>query len=115
MKEVSEIRPTHAPVYAAALYPALAKECLKLGYALAVHGSVARDLDVVAVPWVESVAEPQEVIDILEKRFAVRQIGAPEIKQHGRLCYTLSVGFGECALDFSFFPAPKINTKNPLS
>jgi hypothetical protein len=36
--------------------------------------------------------------------FAIRQIGEPETRQHGRLIFTLSVEFGDCFLDLSFMP-----------
>ena len=42
-----------AAVYAAALYPDLAEIAREHGYALAVHGSLARDFDLIAVPWRE--------------------------------------------------------------
>ena len=45
MKTVEQIKPTYAAVYAAALYPDLCKLFQKHGYALAVHGSLARDFE----------------------------------------------------------------------
>ena len=41
----------------------LRKQARSMGYALAVHGSMARDLDLVAVPWVESAADPIELVE----------------------------------------------------
>lgn len=35
------------------------------GYALAVHGSLARDLDVVAIPWVQDAADPDALSERL--------------------------------------------------
>ena len=95
-----------APVYAA-LYAEFAELCREHGYALAIHGSLARDLDVVAVPWVQSPSEPQQVIDAITKKFAIEQIGEIGKKEHGRIAYTLSIGFGTTALDFSFMPIAK--------
>lgn len=96
----------NGPVYAA-MYAEFAEICRKHGYALAIHGSLARDFDVVALPWVEHPSEPQEVIDAITKAFAIEQIGTIGVKLHGRIAYTLSVGFGNCALDFSFMPIVK--------
>jgi hypothetical protein len=31
-------------------------------------------------------------------------IGEPETKEHGRVVWTLSIGFGDCFLDLSFMP-----------
>jgi hypothetical protein len=101
-KESREIHPNYAPVYAAALYPKLAKVFQKHGYALAVHGSLARDFDLIAVPWAENVSSHEEVIKEITRGY-IRQIGAPDAKRHGRIAYLISIGFGECALDLSFF------------
>lgn len=93
-----------APWYTA-LYPQFAEITRKHGYALAVHGSMARDFDVVAIPWREDVSTPREVIDDILAEFAVDEIGEPTEKNHGRIAYTLSIGFGECFADLSFMPA----------
>ena len=87
------------------MYPALCSFFQRHGYALAVHGSLARDFDLIAVPWVEDVATPETVIaSISDCGLAARVVGEPERKPHGRIAYTLSVGFGECACDLSFMP-----------
>ena len=104
MKTADEVKPNYAPVYAAALYPDLAAICVQHGYALAVHGSLARDFDLIAVPWTESPSEPQAVLDEIQSRFNVKLVGEVGIKPHGRIAYSLSVGFGWCQLDFSFLP-----------
>lgn len=104
MKAVNEIVPNYGPVYAAALYPEMCSLFQRHGYALAVHGSLARDLDLVAVPWSKEVSAPEAVLKDLTEIFAVRVAGTAEAKGHGRVAYTLTVGFGECACDLSFFP-----------
>lgn len=104
MKAVAEIKPNYAPVYAAALYPELAKVFQRHGYALACHGSLARDFDLVAIPWVEAVAKPETVLEDVLQTFALKLVGEAGQHWHGRVAYTLSVGFGECFVDLSFFP-----------
>jgi dissimilatory sulfite reductase (desulfoviridin) alpha/beta subunit len=101
-KTVDQLKPNYAPIYAAAMYPDLAKIFQEHGYALAVHGSLARDFDLVAIPWAEKVADPEAVIAAVQATFCVRIIGEPTKKNHGRIAHTLSVGFGECAIDLSF-------------
>lgn len=96
--------PNFAPLYAA-LYPELAEVARSHGYALAVHGSLARDFDLIAVPWAESVSEPGAVVAELVRDFALTLTADATEKPHGRRCYTLSVGFGECFLDLSFTPS----------
>ena len=100
--------PNTAPVYAAAMYKDLAVVAMTHGYALAVHGSLARDFDLIAIPWIDGASEPAAVIDDLLSQFAIRLIGKPATKPHGRIAYTLSVGFGDCAIDLSFTPRAKV-------
>ena len=92
-----------APVYCA-IYPGLAEIARKHGYALAIHGSLARDADLICIPWVDAPSDPVAVISEMTTTYAIRQIGEPEAKKHGRVAYTISIAFGECALDLSFMP-----------
>jgi hypothetical protein len=104
MKTPEEIKPNYAPVYAVTLYPHLAKIFQKHGYALTVHGSLARDFDLVAVPWAEKVSRYDEVLKEITDSYRIRVLGEPDCRNYGRIAYTVSIGFGECALDLSFFP-----------
>lgn len=102
MKTPDQLKPNYAPVYAA-LYPVLAAIFQRHGYALAIHGSLARDFDVIAVPWAETLSSPDAVLAEVVQRFDIRLIGdGPTQKNHGRVAYTLSIGHGECAIDLSF-------------
>jgi hypothetical protein len=96
----------YAPVYAA-IYPGLAEIARSHGYALAVHGSMRRDFDVVAIPWIERPDPPDTVVETMTRKFALRQVGECEEKCHRRMVYTLSVSHGECFLDLSFMPTIK--------
>jgi len=103
-------QPSYAPVYAAACYPDLARIAREHGYALAVHGSLQRDFDIIAIPWAEVVTTHEALIASICEQTAFREVGQPENKLHGRVAYTLSIGFGECAVDFQFmgpFPRPQ--------
>ncbi len=91
----------YAPIYAC-VYAQLAEVARSHGYALAAHGSLAADFDLVCIPWVPGVSDPQSVVDEITSRFAIKQVGAPEQKEHGRIAYTISFKFGECRLDLSF-------------
>lgn len=92
-----------APVYAC-IYPQLAELTRQHGYALAIHGSLARDFDLICIPWVDRPEPPQFVVDAITKGFAITQVGEPEQKKHGRIAYSISLSFGECAIDLSFMP-----------
>ena len=95
--------PSFAPIYCG-LYPGLAEIAKSHGYALAVHGSLARDFDLICVPWTESPSEPEKVVRSITTTFALRTVGEPEIKAHGREAWTISISFGECFIDLSFMP-----------
>jgi hypothetical protein len=104
LKTVDQLKPNFGPVYAAAMYPGLAEIFHRHGYALAVHGSLARDFDLIAVPWAGSVSHIATVLAEVTSVYAVHILDdKPTAKNHGRLAYTMSVGFGECAVDLSFF------------
>ncbi len=98
------LKPANFAPWYAALYPQFAEIARQHGYALAVHGSMARDFDVVAIPWQEEADEPRAVIDHILAEFSVTEIGNPTVKEHGRIAYTLSIGFGDCFVDLSFMP-----------
>jgi hypothetical protein len=102
LKAREELKPNYGPVYAAAMYPGLAAIFHRHGYALAVHGSLARDFDLIAVPWVDDPSSHSEVLADVTDAYAVRLIGEPGVKPHGRMAYTISCGFGSCAIDLSF-------------
>ena len=40
------------------ILPGIRRRARHMGYAIAVHGSMARDLDLIAVPWVDRPADP---------------------------------------------------------
>jgi hypothetical protein len=107
-KTADEIKPNFSPVYAAALYPQFAKIFQKHGYALAVHGSLANDFDLIAVPWAEKVSPPEEVLKEITKGFIFKEVNGPEKKNHGRVAYKISVGFGICGVDLSFLNEMKV-------
>lgn len=94
----------YGPLYAACLYPQLAESFRDKGWALAVHGSLARDFDVIAVPWQPDPVPPQLCVDSICSYYGVRQIGDPVLKLHGRLVFTLIFQFGESFIDLSFMP-----------
>ena len=94
---------TLGPIYVA-MYPGLAEIARRHGYALAIHGSIARDFDLIAIPWVESPSDPDTVVRAMEAEYSIKQTGEPDITFHGRIRYTVIVSFGECFLDLQFMP-----------
>jgi hypothetical protein len=76
------------------LLPQLRLAACQCGYTLGVHGSI--ELDLIAVPWVEEVLSPEDLIQAL-CRAAGGQVapGAwPETKPQGRLRWAFKWGEG---------------------
>lgn len=99
--------PSPAAVYAYAV-PRLVIAARSVGYALAVHGSMQRDLDLVAVPWVDDAKSPVELIAALAAVFdptGTHVFGhtPPAQKPHGRLAFVIHLGGGPY-LDVSVMP-----------
>ncbi|MBL3522815.1 hypothetical protein IM876_09080 [Serratia plymuthica] len=92
-----------APVYCS-LYPALAEIARKHGYAMAIHGTMARDFDLICIPWIDEPSLPQAVVDEITATYATTDITNPGFKPHGRLAYSVCFGFGEFFADLSFMP-----------
>ncbi len=86
------------------IYATLAEVAREHGYELAVHGSLIHDLDLVAIPWTQSAADPQAVVDTFKKKFSLRDVGEIGAKEHGRIVYTLSAGFSGAFIGLSFMP-----------
>ncbi|OAM84208.1 hypothetical protein [Devosia elaeis] len=94
----------YAPVYAG-LYPELAEIARNHGYAMAVHGSFAKDADLICVPWTDDAADPHAVVDAITSEFAIQRIpGDPKIREHGRIVYSLTIAAPGCFIDLSFTP-----------
>lgn len=113
MPGLDEKKPTYAPAYVVGIYPALAAKARELGYALALHGSVQRDLDLIAVPWTDEAVEPIALINGLCEEFDVHPnypIDVPGIKPHGRLAWTIPLWWG-AYLDVSVMPRVNMNVE----
>lgn len=78
------------------------------GYAVAVHGSQVRDLDLIAVPWQETALTAQDVAEIIADAIPGVIVGKPEKKPHGRVGFTIyprwTYGFDRWYVDLSVMP-----------
>src|SRR5689334_21839458 len=119
-KRLLDPSPARAAAYVA-LYPMLQQIAKRHGYALAVHGSLHRDFDLIAVPWVVEASEPLTLIKAFKE--ATRTVFTHEDfdhieperhitkKPHGRLAYSLHVtnsGMYGGYLDISVMPKVKV-------
>lgn len=112
--------PINSPACYAALYPMLVAAAQIHGYALAIHGSMTRDFDLIAAPWKDDASEPIEMIRALrtvcggvfhhsETDYLVTS-GNPTPKPHGRIAYVIHLTNEGCEgpyLDISVMPKSK--------
>lgn len=109
-------------------FPGLADECRKVlseilpdilqtarehGYCVALHGSVARDIDLIAIPWTNEASAAEQVAEAI--RLAAEKITGhafvapheiaetPKLKPHGRMCWSFHLGGGPY-IDLSVMP-----------
>jgi hypothetical protein len=79
----------------------------RLGYAIAVHGSLSRDVDLVAVPWVGSACSAYQLAaEIIEavNGYVNPRDESPVTRAHGRLAWGIHlIGYGTY-LDLSVLP-----------
>lgn len=61
------------------------------GYSVGLHGSMRRDCDLIAAPWIEEAASAEDLIAALCAALNARQVGEIERKPLGRVALTLQV------------------------
>lgn len=83
----------------------LAKE---VGYALAIHGTLERDLDLVAVPWVDEAVSQEELVEHIAQGINAR-ILCPEQKPLGRYAVNLQIDGWYKLIDLSVAAKGKYN------
>lgn len=85
--------------------PRLTETARQHGYALAVHGSLQRDLDLIACPWSEVVSEPEVLIRALCQRVGGFMLPTETAmnKPHGRKAWMIHLGAG-LYIDLSIMP-----------
>lgn len=107
------------------ILPTMRRVAKDFGYAITVHGSLNRDIDMVAIPWREhNIADPDTLVVRLcgaiggvtgrcnfytnnQEEFRPNSIVKWAEKPHGRIATTLSVWCGQNSgdLDLSVMPA----------
>jgi hypothetical protein len=117
--------PARAAAYVA-LYPMLLQIAKDHGYTLAVHGSLHRDFDLIAVPWVEAASDALTLIRAMRKKTRMvtqheksdrkwHKDCSPTQKPHGRVGYSLHVtnsGMYGGYLDISVMPRQRAKKKS---
>ncbi|MFA4971819.1 MAG: hypothetical protein WC683_04350 [bacterium] len=105
-------RSHYFPAFYSFYYTALAATARRYGYALALHGSMQRDLDMIAVPWTDKAVSAERLIEVLRTRhglFKGQPAGAK--MPHGRRCWSLMFG-GHAYADISVLPRRKAKAES---
>lgn len=122
MKPVSDEQAAVTKQMADLLIEPLRVAARSLGYALAVHGTLRRDIDLVAIPWIESAADAETLTAFLlsvtnvitgNRAFIINDPDArpsdyvrrnPEPKPHGRLGWSIHILKTGTYIDLSVMP-----------
>lgn len=98
-------------VYAQIL-PRIKKRAKELGYAIAIHGSMRGDLDLLAAPWVEDAAPAESLVEAVAdavQGFVIGDVSSrgsvesPVRGPHGRMSWNVCWG-GIPMIDLSIMP-----------
>lgn len=81
------------------LLPRIRAVARQSGYAIGVHGSCSRDLDLIAAPWTKKAVEPMTLAIRFSKEFSKYWKGRKAFesegfggKPHGRKCFVIYLG-----------------------
>jgi hypothetical protein len=115
MKTKDEVRIEGKPVFYSVLYNPMKKAALELGYALALHGSMHSDMDLIAVAWVEDAAPIEDLAAAINDCIGNtiwkdHNLEKRTEKPHGRIVYSLSIG-ADWYIDLSIIPPNRIPSK----
>lgn len=100
----------YKPGYYASCYVVARRAAFEKGWNLVVHGSLATDLDLVAIPWTEDACPECELVETLGAAFQCfrfKESGSfhdkPGMKPHGRIAYTMLMD-SDFYVDLSVMP-----------
>ncbi len=86
----------------------------EVGYAVGVHGSLKRDLDLIAAPWTDEAVGNADLVEHLCTGLNAKRIGGPEHKPHGRIAVSLQVEGYYKLIDLSIMPTTNSKLLNYL-
>jgi hypothetical protein len=87
---MSKSLPTCYAVY----YRKMSEKARDLGYGLALHGSLLRDADMIAVPWNDRAASPEELAQAMVEVTGGYLETVITQKPHGRIGRVIQLGSG---------------------
>ena len=98
MKDMKSITCNGRAAFYASVWPDLRQSAMNCGWALALHGSLASDMDIMAMPWVEGAVSADEMVRNLIKSFGFSEYWMKYMMQvdrtskpNGRVVYTIPI------------------------
>jgi hypothetical protein len=96
------------PLCYLSVLPSIIHAARQCGYAIAVHGSISRDFDLVAIPWTDEAVEPFKLVEavmvVVGGIIIEGQEGKnPTLKPHGRMAWSIHTG-ASMYIDLSVMP-----------
>lgn len=115
MKNKSEVSNNTKPSFYALIYNDLKQVAVNNGYALAIHGSLTSDMDLIAVPWTIDAKHYKTLVKELNQLLGdtvwkEHNLTNAVNQPHNRITYILSIGGGNY-IDLSII---KTNIKEPF-
>ena len=98
-------------VFYASMWNDFRQAALDCGWALALHGSLSNDMDIMAMPWVEEAKPIEEMIQALEGCLTIPEEGhhcqtqVSEDKPNGRVVYTIHI-WADFYIDLNIIKQP---------
>lgn len=120
-----KLKPIHAKPSLYAFYFEIIKEIgLKYGYNIVLHGSMNRDLDLIAIPWDEELGDVDEmihsIVETLNGKILMQDRNVNDIKglrfglkPHGRIVYVININ-RDFKLKFNGMRCDVIDYADPL-
>jgi hypothetical protein len=112
---IKTITPTGLKKEYARILPDIRQAARKRGYAIGVHGSMMRDLDLIAVPWKTRTSSQKALIKAIQLAVSHCYEKEPTIikRPHGRTAYILKIG-RKAYIDLSVMPANRDKAHNTM-
>ena len=76
----------------------------EVGYSIGIHGSLLRDMDLIAVPWIVDAVKDKELVAHLCKGLNAKIVGKHESKPHNRIAVILQIDGWYKPIDLSIMP-----------
>lgn len=97
------------PAFYASIYDDIRQCAIENGWAVALHGSIVSDMDIMAMPWTETASTFEKLVRNISKLFSGNSMSelysiSYNEKPHGRIVATIPI-WGDFYLDISTIKA----------